>query len=46
MRTIDVNTARKAKAIVSKLKEQGRTAFYEQFADYDGFFYVVFYSEI
>lgn len=46
MFSINVNTEKKAKAIIAKLKSQGRLAFYEQFADHKGFFYSVFYKGV
>ena len=46
MLTIDVRTLKKAKKIIEALKKQGRRAFYEEFADYDGFFYTIFYRPI
>ena len=41
--SVEVNTERKAKRLVKRLRNNGRMAFYEQFADYKGFFYVVYY---
>lgn len=46
MLSIEVKTLRKAKKIIEMLKNQGRRAFYEEFADYDGFFFIIFYRPI
>lgn len=51
MRTIEVNTRRKAVKIIEQLKKQGRRAWYEQFCGIDDckrpvFYYVVFYKEV
>lgn len=46
MLSIEARTLRKTRAIIKALKKQGRSAFYEEFTDYGGFFYVVFYRPI
>ena len=42
--TIDVRTKRKRDRIIKILKKQGRRAFWEEFCDFNGFFYVIFYK--
>lgn len=51
MKTIQVNTMRKASRIIGQLKKQGRRAWFEQFCGIDDckrpvFYYVVFYKEV
>lgn len=43
LKSIEVRTHKKVKRYTDLLKKQGRTAFYEEFYDFNGAFYVLFY---
>lgn len=43
--SVVVNTKRKAERIIKQLRKQNRVSFYEEWCDYNGFFYKVYYRK-